>query len=409
MRRHLSRFTAVCVVIGAASVLSLSGAGTASGKTTANSTPFKLMLMVVLSAPQGNLPTLELGVKSAVAAVNKAGGLNGKQIDLTVCDFANTLAGSQSCAQKAVDENFDDVIMQNSFDIAARSILSPAGIPTISGQLLSAYTDKMSWPVAATGNSSIAGTAVAALKNKLCTKIAFASSDLLVTRQQSQAFRLAVQRQKRSAYVGTVFFPLFVTDYAPIVQQLKSTGADCVFSNNTAQGTITLARTAQQLGYTPGHFLVGGANFSVSADAPNLPNGSEGLIVGNQFPLPDASSSLAFQKKFFADLKANGKESSDPMTLAPTTMNGWMFIQGIKALSLKVKGEVTRASLLAAAKTAKNVNVAGVLKWSPAVKGPAAYRAVPNGSVFVNIVKSGKVVPLKPYPIDTYAAFGFRK
>jgi ABC-type branched-subunit amino acid transport system substrate-binding protein len=406
MRSHLSRTMLVCSL--AAVACSLVAATTASAKTKANP-PFKLMLMVVLSAPQGNLPTLELGVQAAVAAVNKAGGLKGSQIDLTVCDFANTLQGSQACAQKAVDGNFDDVIMQNSFDIAARSILTPAGIPTISGQLLSAYTDKMSYPVAATGNSSIAGTAVAALRNKLCTKIAFASSDLLVTRQQAQAFRLGVQRQKRSAYVGTVFFPLFVTDYAPIAQQLKATGADCVFSNNTAQGTITLARTSVQLGYTPAHFLVGGANFSIAVDGPNLPNGTDGLILGNQFPLPDASSNLAFQKKFFADLQAYGKAANDPLTLTPTTMNGWMFIQGIKALSLRVKGTVTKASLLAAARTQKNVNVAGVLKWSPGIKGPAAYRAVSNGSVFVNIVKSGKVVPLKPYPIDTYAAFGFRK
>jgi ABC-type branched-subunit amino acid transport system substrate-binding protein len=366
------------------------------------------MVIVPLSAPSGNLPYTVEATKAAAARINRTqGGLGGRPITVVPCDTQNTATGAQACARQAISLKVDSVFEQNAFDAATRAILTPAGIPTIGSVINSAYTDPLDFPTAPPVPINPGGAATLLTKFGYCKHIAFASSDVSVTRTQFQTMKLFVNRVKPGALAGGVFFPLFTADYATPALQIKQMGADCVYDNNVNTGGIAFAKTLAQLGADP-HYVVSGGNFSAFTDLPQFPNAGEGDFLVNQFPIPDPGSKLAYERLYFQDMAAAGFPANDSNTLNPAAMAFWIYTNALKALSKTVKGSVTTQSMIAAAKKAKtaNIDVLGIFKWNPGKKGPAAFPNASNGTLFMYQLRGGKPVQLKQSPINVYKTTG---
>jgi ABC-type branched-subunit amino acid transport system substrate-binding protein len=366
--------------------------------------PYKVWVILPLTSSTTNFPDVVEGAKAAATSINKKGGLNGAPIELHFCDTVQTLSGSQNCARQAVDGGADDVFGLNAFDTAARAILTPAGIPGISGIISASQRDALSYPLVPPSIAGAIAATYTVFSKKLCTHMAFTSTDLTATRINEQGVRTAARLFKKGLYAGPIWHPLVVSDYAPYIQKLKQENADCNYDQNSGPGTIAEWNQAQQLGYKPKRWIQTALNFTLQS-ADKVPDNANGVILSTAVPYPDPSSKAAYQKQYFADMAAAGHNATDVNTIGGVGgMSGWLHIQGLKALSTKVKGAATKASMLNAARKGKNINVEGLFKWSPGKPGPSAYKSSSSGVEYIYELHNLK--PRLLATVDAWALLG---
>ena len=133
------RFRVVFATIAALlPVLALSGCGSANGGSGSADGPFKLVLISDLSGAfaSGSKPGAA-GVEVAVDAINDAGGVNGRKIDLEVIDGQSNPDVALAAAQKAEASNPLAVLLFGSSAGASKltPLLQSARIPFISGAI----------------------------------------------------------------------------------------------------------------------------------------------------------------------------------------------------------------------------------------------------------------------------------
>src|SRR5438128_12135544 len=82
MTRRFSRRAGLVAVlaVGALIAVAAASAGPKAG------TPIKLMVIAPVATPIQNYPDAQAGAQAAAAAINKAGGIKGRQIELTFCN-----------------------------------------------------------------------------------------------------------------------------------------------------------------------------------------------------------------------------------------------------------------------------------------------------------------------------------
>lgn len=100
-------------------------------------TTIKLGLVVSKTSPLGAetfTPSM-YGAQAFVAALNARGGVNGRHVDLVVCDDGATGAGNRRCVTKLVDQDRIFAFVGNSiFDYAGASFVDERGVPDVGGQ-----------------------------------------------------------------------------------------------------------------------------------------------------------------------------------------------------------------------------------------------------------------------------------
>src|SRR5437879_6365744 len=97
-----------------------SSATTAAGQTGATTTsaaagpatgaPIKIMTIATLQSPNLAAPQVETAVRARVAALNKAGGINGRPIEPEFCNDKFDPNEGSACARKAVDDKVVAVV-----------------------------------------------------------------------------------------------------------------------------------------------------------------------------------------------------------------------------------------------------------------------------------------------------------
>jgi ABC-type branched-subunit amino acid transport system substrate-binding protein len=127
------------MIIAGASAVALGAAACGGGaatlqSTAATGTPIKVMTITPINVAVGaGLPFPEIGVaaQAAADAINKAGGIKGHPIQLTVCDNKFSQNQDAACARQAVAEGDLALIGGISLQTNHISILEQAGIPVI--------------------------------------------------------------------------------------------------------------------------------------------------------------------------------------------------------------------------------------------------------------------------------------
>ena len=144
---------------GAAAVMLLSACGSSSSSSSgssggASSDPIKIGMFATTSAGSASafVNTWSVdGVQAGVKAINDAGGINGRQLELTVCDNAGDPNRDATCARDAVTDEWVAVV--GGFDPYAPAqtlpVLEAANIPYV-GYLQGTpieYQSPVSFPV----------------------------------------------------------------------------------------------------------------------------------------------------------------------------------------------------------------------------------------------------------------------
>jgi ABC-type branched-subunit amino acid transport system substrate-binding protein len=363
--------------------------------------PFKVLVMYGVNALTNNAPNMGAAIQASAADVNKHGGIGGRPLVVELCNHQGTLNGSADCARQAVADNVDDVMLYSTFDTLAVPILTAAKIPMIGG-IISAQTDyNVPSIVPLTGGTTPLWMGCVYLAKSLGAKnigtvqTDVASSYALIASIKSAASAAGVK------FLGDIVTPLTLADFSPIAAQMQQMNPDFEIHPITTPSIVALLRAEQTLGFHTRHCTH--SQLTLPSDLQAAGSVTDGLYATSTFP-PATATSLPGVKRFLDAMQAaNISDTGESDEI------GWLFPYALQALAKTIKGPVTSASMLKAAHTARNLNLQGLLNWSPGQKGPAPYPNSPNGQVWFNIAKDGQYHLIRNTPFDVWKAMGIAR
>ncbi|MFC5754130.1 ABC transporter substrate-binding protein [Actinomadura rugatobispora] len=240
--RHRSMATLAAVSLGA------TGCGPAGGSAADGDGPIKLGIMAGLQTNSYSHPWVPQGAKIAAAAVNDAGGIGGRKVEIVVCDDKGTPQGAALCAQKLLRQ--DKVLMMVGNDGNMEAGL----VPTLKA------TKSISWASLGSSLDSLKNDRVYVLQPVLVQywilpqmlppatkKVAYVSSDSVIARESQKR---ATTYYPKSISISSVTLPATTADFQPACLKIKESGADTAVLAISAGQSPMLIQTCHQIGLT---------------------------------------------------------------------------------------------------------------------------------------------------------------
>jgi ABC-type branched-subunit amino acid transport system substrate-binding protein len=386
-----------------------SGVTSASGSTSASSgsgggAPIKVMAIESVGSPIENNPEPSIGAKAAAAAINKAGGVSGHQIQVIFCNSQSIEAESEDCARKAVSEHVDAVVGQlDIFSPVSLPIQSAAGIPNV-GIISSGYpvelNDPDSFPIVTnTFGDDFAAPVVA---KQLGKSFAVAVADTPSAVVQAEALE-KIAKNLGVRYAGTVEVPdTGVTDYSAYAAKLNGANAQSVLLLLSPAAAIGVLKSAASVGYKPQWLSPAAFGENNASQVDGL---ASGMMITEPFPSIN-STNVPIIKQYLQQTQAIG----DNMQVTAKTTNqdyaagidGWLSVYGLADAAKKISGPITAASLKQELEHIGSVQLPGGFKWDPGSGGPKPYPRVSNWTTYVvKLNASGEMIATSLKPIDT--------
>jgi ABC-type branched-subunit amino acid transport system substrate-binding protein len=333
--------------------------------------PIVIEVIAPVATPIENYPDAQAGVEAATAAINKAGGIKGQQIDVKFCNTNSNANQAAACARQAVSDGATFVTgylgTQSPLIIP---ILQQANIPIIGARSAGNpidWTSPVEFPIA--GGAASNYQAIPFALKKLGKKRFFVSYQDVPSAATNAKNVLRAAKIAHVPVVGTMVLPGATTDFAPYVQKIRDANPDAVAFINSPGVSGGTIRAAAALGLKP--LWVHNAGSIGEPEAAQIGAPSEGMLIISDLP-SFRDTQYPGIKHFLLDMKAAGKDG-DPVNLKVTGVATWTAVQAVKAISKSVKGPMTNTSLLTALRAQKTaLNIEGFVNWRPGVKGPAA-------------------------------------
>jgi branched-chain amino acid transport system substrate-binding protein len=220
--------------------------------------PIRIGMINQETGAAGAFPELSRADEAAIAFINaELGGVNGRPLELEVCDTQFSPAGSQSCAQRMVQR--DVVAVTGGIDVFGDGIrvLNDNGVPLVGGIPVS--TASATVPTSFQFSGGIWGAflgfvdfAVGDLRSK---RIAIMYSDYGPIADAARTAQRAATRL--GAEVTMVPFPIITTDFLTPLTAAARSGADAIIVGTADTGCVPSFRAAEQLGVEAALFFTG--------------------------------------------------------------------------------------------------------------------------------------------------------
>jgi ABC-type branched-subunit amino acid transport system substrate-binding protein len=395
-------------LLAVAALLLVAALTVVAGASAKRQAAIVIEVIAPVATPIENYPDAQAGVEAAAAALNKAGGIKGQQIEVKFCNTNSNANTAAACARQAVSDGAAFVTgylgTQSPLIIP---ILQQANIPIIGARSAGNpidWTSPVEFPIA--GGAASNYQAIPFALKRLGKKRFFVSYQDVPSAATNAKNVIRAAKIAKVPIVGTMVLPGATTDFAPYVQKIRDANADAVAFINSPGVSGGTIRAAAALGLKP--LWVHNAGSIGEPEAAQLGAPSEGMLIISDLP-SFRDTQYKGIRHFLADMKAAGKDG-DPVNLKVTGVSTWTAVQAVKALSPNVKGPITNKSLMTALRAQKKViNVEGMVNWRPGVKGPAA---LPRWNIMIDYfmtfrngqsVSWGKQLP----PIDLIKALGF--
>ena len=352
------------------SAKSTQGAGTSAAGGSPSAGPIKFMTIASVGSPVASYPDIQGDAAAAAKAINAAGGIHGHKIESLFCNSKGNANQAILCVREAVQDHVVAVVGRlDLFDDQTTPILASAGIPdlgTWAGGDAIDTTSPDSFPLSAGSFGSYSSDAYA-FKDQGYKRLAVVSLDIPVA--LGGAATVVKAGQAAGMTVGSIIKipPTGVSDYTPYAEQIKKQGADSAV-----------------MAIGPGAFT--GMVKADSAVGANVPIGvcvicglsSPGLIFGSPYPAATDTSNPGIAE-FNKELVADGlPKPSAGDTNVYSGLNAWLAMHAAADVAKTIKGHVTSSSIVQALKTTSNLDVEGLLKWSPADFGRASLGKFPR-------------------------------
>lgn len=357
----------------------------------ASGDPIKLMTITTLNA---NGPTYEnIAITAELAAdhINANGGINGRPLEVEVCDEQFDAAVAAACARQAVEDGVISVV--GSFTYFAEAV-----VPVIAESDItwfgaccpispSELTDPHSFNI---GNQPM--YAVGEVKRAVedgCENI-----NAVIVEGADAIFRTPMENAMKAygrTFGDVIITPTIAQDYSAEVARATS-GADCIVVVMSETPFLTWNTALQQADTTVKQYGNQGNLNAISAKgAEEVTNGN---IISGMYP----DISTAPWDDYRAALEANNvdQEANDFNSLGG--MGTWAAYIAFAQIASTIEGEVTAESFFEAASNTSALDLGGMVpvldftkEWTDGLPG---YSRLFNRSVVYSKLENGKVVPV---------------
>ena len=408
LRRSKMSWRVAAVAAAATLVLAAcGGSGGDSGSTTAPAPtdattsaapspepvgePIKTMTVTDINSQGPIYPNIEYTAEAYEAWINANGGINGRPLEVDVCDSQGTADGSTACARKAVDNGVVAVV--GSFNFAPDAIvdiLEPANVAYFGACCMlgaQEFQSKLAFPL---GSHQMYGVGfVNKGLEEGCEKMH------AVIIQGAESFfgvlQVAAERLGGADKLDQEFtvLPATAQDYAPQVAEALAGGTDCVLM--VVSETPFLAWMPAWEQAAPTAKLFGPQGNLSSKVVAQSPDASEGAYVVGAYP--DLSCDV------WADYRGALDTISAPASEDYNSLGGlgtWTAYMGFSQIVESMTDDVNAANFATAASTAV-VNLPGMIpdvNFRDEFTGFPAFLRMFNTSVVYSQVQDGVIAPL---------------
>jgi ABC-type branched-subunit amino acid transport system substrate-binding protein len=334
-------------------------------------------------------------IQAAVDAINVAGGIGGKKVELEPCDEKGDPNQAAACARQFVTDHVVATVGDSStFADRYNATLLAAGIPRI-GPLAVGPTE-----YTAANNYPLSGGAVTLFGGDIAfgAKLGYTTTTVIAIETPQTSLLTALLAGPLAANKvtnkSTIQIPQDATDMSPYVNKAKQSGAQFVVVGLNPALLEQFLLTSQQLGAKYKVMVPNSALSQASVDKLGGATGAaEGVYLAGPFP-PATATGLAtidlFNREM--DIRQARGDSNAQLSKRDITVEGWLATHAFGAIAKMVTGTVTAASLDAVLKTAKDVDLGDIMPpWSPSATGSPLPR-VTNTEGYLLQVKNGKEV-----------------
>jgi branched-chain amino acid transport system substrate-binding protein len=289
----------------------------------AQSKPYRIGTMQPLSGAAAIIgKTALVGVQMAVDRINKAGGINGRPVELIVADYESKPdVGRRKAEKLAVEDMIDAHVggVLSNVCLACmpvweeQKIVNMVGVcldTTMTTSRCSRYTFR-SFDYAPAQAVAFAPYLV----SKLGKKWHIAYADYAWGQSTRDAYAEQIKKAGGSV-VGTTGIPIGTADMTPFLSKLSG-DFDGLFAIFFGKDGVTIGNQAFDLGLTRKYKFAGDGAVAESTNLPALGNKIEGFVGVNRYlPLLEGPLDTPYHKKFFEEAVPRLKEV-DPTATVP--------------------------------------------------------------------------------------------
>ena len=357
--------------------------------TPASGAPIKLMTVTTLNANGPTYENIAITAKLAADYINANGGINGRPLEVEVCDEKFDPAVAATCARQAVDN--DVVAVVGSFTYFAEAIVPVIAASDITwfGACCAISPSELSDPHSFNlGNQPMYGVGeVTRAVSDGCKDI-----NAVIAEGADAIFRLPMENAMKAygrKFGDVIITPTISQDYSAEVARATSK-ADCIVVVMSETPFLTWNTALQQADTTVKQYGNQGNLNAISAKgAEKVTNGN---IIGGMFP--DISTAPWDNYRAALDAAKVDQVANDFNSLGG--MGTWAAYAGFAQIASKISGDVTAKSFYEAASKTSALDLGGMVpvidftkEWTDGLPG---YKRLFNRSVVYSKLDNGKVV-----------------
>jgi branched-chain amino acid transport system substrate-binding protein len=379
----LSCAVASSLVLSACSSSGSSGGGAASTAPAAGSTasaaaatgtPIHIITTNSLDNPIANQPEGVAAEQAAVLAINKAGGINGHPIVLTVCNNSFNPNGSVACAREAATGSYVAVVggWYIPGDVQAVPIETAAKIANIGMTAVAPIDATAPYWFPIDGGVFTGYPSVGSILKQYDPSV---KSVVVMQDDNPNSTGAAALIDKGLTFAGlklggTVTVPDAATDLSSYAAKIQNLHPDAVAFATAPAQAVAMLKVMGQLGLDV-PFVATAQDTPVPGVVAAGAIASKGLFFSYNMPQSDTSNPGVAQ--FLAELTAahsSGVANTSPSLITAASFESWLAVHLFANVAKTISGPLTRASVLAAMEQAKDVNMYGIEPPYSAPPGP---------------------------------------
>lgn len=355
----------------------------------------RFMTIGTLESPSYSRPEVRTAVEARVKAINDAGGVNGRKLEVEFCNDKLDPNDGAACARKAVKEDVVAVVGGPTFvGSTILPVLERAKIPWLAGKTISDIENQASnsYPIQATHAINAALGTLAAAEGD---EIAIISADNPVMAEAAKWETKGAANRNSSAKVTTHQVATGTVDFVGVVSEATTGDPDAVIINVFPPDVPKVVRVLRQSGYTgkiaASRSLMGDPTIEALGD------GANGVLIAHAMRF-ESETDVPGIKEFRDQMAA-----ADPKAvLNDTALNAWTGV-GMLASIAGDLDTVDGASIMAYLDDLKSpIELDGVV---PAYGSSDAPEGLPRNRTFAAVtgeIVDGKVKPSGDwiYPLD---------
>lgn len=379
-----TRVVTTAVVLATAGALALTGCSSSGGGSSANSSSNGGGLGGNSSSSSGgNTPTYTIGFIGALSGPNAQLGINEKQGALLAIDQANAsgkyafkvaldpqdsegdaakapTAATQLISNTAVIATIGPAFSGESLAVNGKFCAASPAMPIVTASASKGTLQQQGWACwhRIIANDNVEGAQGADWLARTGAKNVFVLNDLSAY-GQGVATTMADELKAKGVKVETQGADgTTTTNYAPIAEQIKASGADAMFYGGYDAQAALLAKALQTAGFT-GRMVSGNGSLD-STFTKNAGAAGNGwyFTCGCQDPTKAPQST-----QFIVDYKA--KFGEDPSTYSPEAFDAANLFISVMDKIVKSGGTPSRTTILAGLKTADYQGITAHITFQP--------------------------------------------